>query len=63
MSLRCKEEPPAEHSDDGNNVKMGEALDFLATFSGKNFDMLVADSEAAEQHGASARMQNHFGRE
>ena len=63
MSLRCKEEPPAEHSDDGNAMVMGEALDFLAKFSGTNFDTLVADSAAAEPDDATATMQNHFGRE
>jgi hypothetical protein len=60
MSLRCKEEPPAEHSDDG---RMGQALDFLAKFSGTSFDTLVADSTAAEPDDASATLQNHFGRE
>lgn len=63
MSLRCKEEPPAEHSDDGNAMVMGEALDFLAKFSGTSFDTLVADSAAAEPDDATATMQNHFGRE
>ena len=63
MSLRCKEEQPAKHSDDGNAMVMGEALDFLAKFSSTSFDALVADSAKAEPCAASATLQNHWGRE
>jgi len=53
-ALRCKEEPPAEHSDDGNAMVAGVAVDFLAKFDGTSFDTLVAetpDSRAADFFG------------
>lgn len=43
-ALRCKEEPPAEHSDDGNAMVAGVAMDFLAKFDGTSFATLVAET-------------------